>query len=121
MTSVQVMRDSPKRKRDTYEDEYELGRGNHRSREFSSWRKIRPRGFRDKTLKSPSILELLPKPGIGKDVRYSAIKCNSFLQSDSADSEESSLHSDVEFKDEGMSMQGSNDDDSFGVIGDWGT
>jgi hypothetical protein len=120
-TSVQVMRDSPKRKRDTYEDDYELGRGNHRSSEFSPRRKIRPRGSRDKTLKSPSILELLPKPGIGKDVRHDAIKCNSFLQSDSADSEESSLHSDVEFKNEGISMQGSNDDDSFGVIGDWGT
>ena len=120
-TAVQVTRDSPKRKRDTYEDDYESGRGNHRSREFSAQRKIRPRGSRDKTLKSPSILELLPKPGIGKDVRYDSIKCNSFLQSDSADSEESSLHSDVEFKDEGISMQGSDDDDSFGVIGDWGT
>ena len=121
-TSVQVTRDSPKRKRDTYEDDYESGRGNHRSREFSSTRrKIRPLGSREKTLKSPSILELLPKPGIGKDVRYDSIKCNSFMQSDSADSVESSEHSGVEFKDEGISMQGSNDDDSFGVIGDWGT
>jgi hypothetical protein len=121
-TSAKVTRDSSKRNRGVYEDVYEPGRGNHRSnREFSTPRNIRPRGSHDKTPKSPSIPELLPKPGISEDVRYDSIKCNSFLQSDSADSEESSLHSDADIRDEEMLMQRSDDDDSFGVIGDWGT
>lgn len=121
-SSAQDTGGSPKRKRRAYEGVYEAGGEKHRkNEEFSTPRKIRPRGSHDKTLTPPSVLELLPEPGIGKDVLYDSIISNSIMQSDSADSEESSLNSDVDIKDDTDSIHEPDDDDSFGVIGDWGT
>ena len=74
-------------------------------------------------MKSPSVLELLPDPKISKGVHFDSIDDiieERFLQSDSDDSH---MSYDTDFKkgyDE--SIKGSDDDDdSFGVIGHWGS
>jgi hypothetical protein len=122
-TSTQETRDSPKRKRDYFEDdngpEMVLRRKN---REFSTPMKTRPCGSHTKTLKSPSVLELLSEPGIGDEcVHYDSINCNSFSKIDSADSDESSQNSDIRIDDDEEFAQVLDDDDSFEVVGDWGT
>jgi hypothetical protein len=115
---------SSKRIRETNEENDETVRESHRSSKgIHTPRKIRSRGSPDKSLKSPSVLELLPDPKISKGVHFDSIDDiieERFLQSDSDDSH---MSYDTDFKkgyDE--SIKGSDDDDdSFGVIGHWGS
>jgi hypothetical protein len=121
-TSKQGSKDSPKRKRDDFEDDNKEGMVLRReNRQLSTPPKSRSCGSYNKTLKSPSVLELLSEPGIDEGVHYESITCNSFIQNDSADSDEFSLESDIRIDDDEESMQLLDDDDSFGVVGDWGT
>ncbi len=120
-TSTQETRDYPIRKRDYFEDDNEPGMVLRRKiRKFSTPTKTRLCGSHNKTQKSPSVLELLP--GIGEEgVHYDSINCKPFVKTDSADSDESSLNSDVRIDDDDEFMQVLDDNDSFGVVGDWGT
>ncbi|KAL3810303.1 hypothetical protein ACHAXA_007027 [Cyclostephanos tholiformis] len=118
-TTTQGTMDSHKRKRDVFDEDEEPEMVLHRSnREFATQRK---RGSLTKTNNSPSVLELLSEPGNCEYVHSDSINSNSFQKPNSAESEESSLNSDVRNSDDDDSMQESDDDDSFGVIGDWGT
>jgi len=118
---------SSKRIRETNEENDETVRESHRSSKgIHTPRKIRSRGSPDKSLKSPSVLELLPDPKISKGVHFDSIDDimtrsieERFLQSDSEDTH---MSYDTDFKkgyDESI-KRSDDDDDSFGVIGHWG-
>ena len=116
-----------KRIRETNDENLGTGWESHRSSAgIHTPRKIRSRGSPDKSLKSPSVLELLPDPKISKGVHFDSIDDimtrsieERFLQSDSEDTH-MSYNTDSE-KGDDESIKGSDDDDSFGVIGHWGS
>ena len=85
------------------------------NRELSPPRKIRPRGSSEKALASPSVLEMLPA---GNHHQRNGMRDeNVRLESDS-DELDSKDEDDDNLSDD--PMRGSDDeDDSFGVIGDW--
>ena len=113
--SVQNSYGSPKRKRDCDEDGAVEKKRHWSNRELSPQRKNGSRGSSDKMFASPSVLEQLPESGHSKGLHYNSIDSNCSQQSDS---EESCLSGDEHDDD---SMIGSDDGDSFGVIGDWAT
>jgi hypothetical protein len=116
-----------KRIRETNDENLGTGWESHRSSAgIHTPRKIRSRGSPDKSLKSPSILELLPDPKVSKGVHFDSIDDimtrsikERFLQSDSEDTHMSYDTDSKKGDDE--SIKGSDDDDSFGVIGHWGS
>lgn len=113
--------------KETNEENDETGWESYRSNKgVHTPRKIRSRGSPDKSLKSPSVLELLPDPKISKGVHFDSIDDimtrsieERFLQSDSEDTY-MSFDTDSK-KGDDESIKESDDDDSFGVIGHWGS
>jgi hypothetical protein len=105
-------RGSPKRKRDTNDDDDVERKKQETKKKLSPQRKFRSRVSSDKVLAAPSVLELLPESNNG--LNCDSINSNVCLQSDSDES-----HSNRDEINDDNSIKGSNDDDSFGVIGDW--
>ncbi len=90
-------------------------------KDFSPQRSTRSRGALNMALTLPSVLELLPDTDVTMDMINASITRESNLHEDSEDSELNNVESEIE-NDSIHDSDDDNvdDDDSFGVIGNWG-
>ena len=89
-------------------------------KQFSPQTAPRLSGPINKDLKSPSMLESLPDSDVTMEMINDSIARQSMLQSDSDDSELNDMESEIDQDSTKASDDGDDDDDSFGVIGNWG-
>jgi len=107
---------SLKRKRDNDEGNFSKRKVRQTNKRLSPQRNFRLRSSSDKVLTPPSVLELLPESSHINDLHYESVNGDACIQSDS---DESQLNENKTNDD--YSSIGSDEDDSFGVIGDWAT
>ena len=113
-TPLQATRASPKRKWDGSKNDNSAGRKKQKGNtKMSPKRNTRSHNKTKNNLASPSVLELLPELDQSKDIRHDSLDNIFYENIDSEGSEQ-----DVDNSDANESLE-SNDDDSFGVVGDW--